>query len=147
VFGKPNAASIEARLLGATRLAMFKDGTSKVIVYTERYGTCTTSPDADPEATSCNLWADANSGWRPTFCINNFLQEPSVAGFVPCLTFQTVPKWRGECDPARAQSPHHGGIHASMGDGSVQSVSEGLDDSVWAAVCDPRDGMVISGEF
>lgn len=147
VFGRPNATTLAARLQGATRLAMLKDGTSKVIVYAERFGTCTTSSDPNSDTTSCNLWADAFSTWRPTFCINNFEQDPVVAGYTPCLKFQVAPRWLGECDPARAQSPHHGGMTVCMGDGSVQSADAGMDDSVWSATCDPRDGNVVGDAF
>lgn len=143
VFGSPDASTLVERLQGATRLSMLEDGTSNTIVYGERYGTCGTTYDVDAATTSSNLWGDANRSWRPTFCINNAAQDPLVEGFQPCLKFQTNPAWLGECDPARSQALHQGGMHASMGDGSVQFVSDTIEDLVWQRLCDPQDGQVI----
>lgn len=144
VFGRPEAPTLDERLQGATRLSMLEDGTSNTITYCERYGTCGTTNDVDADTTSSNLWGDANRSWRPTFCINNAAQDPLAQGYEPCLKFQATPAWLGECDPARPQALHHGGMHASMGDGSVQFINESIEDFVWQRLCDPQDGQVIS---
>jgi len=140
VFGNPNGKD---RLGGTTRFAMIEDGLSKTVFYTERYGTCGTGGNPNGGSVSCNLWSDSWSTWRPTVCINNFGQNPT-AGFQPCLKFQVAPNWIENCEPRRAQSPHHGGIHACMGDGSVQFMTGDTENAVWQSLCDRRDGVANS---
>ena len=144
VFGNPNGKNVDERREGATRFAMIEDGLSKTMFYTERYGTCGVGGNPDGGAVACNLWSDSWSTWRPTVCINNFSQNPSVAGFQPCLKFQVAPNWILNCEPRRAQSPHSGGIHACMGDGSIHFFNGDMDDAAWQSVCDRRDGQANS---
>jgi prepilin-type N-terminal cleavage/methylation domain-containing protein/prepilin-type processing-associated H-X9-DG protein len=146
VFGDPMAADVTSRREGANTLSVFKDGTSNTIVFTERYGTCGTSGDPNSSSTYGNLWSDSNSVWRAVFCINNYSQEPSNPGYEPCLKFQDAPLWKNTCESRRAQSPHSGGIHVALGDGSVRMVNAGITDQLWAQACDPRDGTAI-GEW
>ncbi len=146
IFGDPSAADATARREGANTLAVMRDGTSNTIVFTERYGTCGTSGDPNSSSTYCNLWSDSNQTWRPVFCINNYTQEPSSAGYTVCLKFQDTPDWIKGCEARRAQTPHSGGIHAGLGDGSVRMVNASIADTVWANACDPREGMPL-GEF
>src|SRR5262249_12697234 len=116
VFGDPNGADVTKRREGAARIPQtFADGTSNVIVYTERYGTCGTSGNPNDTTTYGNLWSDSNSVWRPVFCINNFSKEPTTAGYPTpttpfCLKFQVRPDWIRQCDSRLPQSPHVGGI-------------------------------------
>jgi prepilin-type N-terminal cleavage/methylation domain-containing protein len=139
VFGNPNAATVTERREGANTLGVMTDGTSNTIVFTERYGTCGSSGTANSSSTYGNLWSDSNSVWRPVFCVNNYSQEPSSAGYAPCLKFQDSPHWINGCQSLRAQSPHPGTIHCGLGDGSVRSVNANILDAVWANACDPRD--------
>ena len=141
VFGDPNARTTVARQEGAARIPnTFHDGTSNVFIFTERYGTCGTSGIPNSGTTYGNLWSDSNSVWRPVFCINNYFQSPSTRGYTRCLLFQVTPDWIHGCESRRAQSPHVGGIHVAVADGSTRFVNEGIDESVWADACDPRDG-------
>jgi prepilin-type N-terminal cleavage/methylation domain-containing protein len=140
VFGMPDAEKVEARREGASRIpATFRDGTSNVIVFTERYGTCSLNGIASNKGYG-NLWSDSNQTWRPVFCVNEFTQEPSKRGYTRCHLFQVQPIWDRTCDSARAQSPHASGINVCLGDGSVRFVAQGISDSTWADACDPRDG-------
>jgi prepilin-type N-terminal cleavage/methylation domain-containing protein len=144
VFGDPTKPTVE----GASRIpASFPDGTSNVIVYTERYGTCGTSGDPDSSSTYCNLWGDSDSGWRPVFCVNAINQTPSEPGYPPCYLFQIRPDWIHGCDSSRAQSPHVGGITVCMGDGSVRFVTAGISGTTWAQACDPRDGEPLGSDW
>jgi type II secretory pathway pseudopilin PulG len=140
IFGNPLAANATERREGSNSLTVMKDGTSNTIVFTERFGTCGTSGDPNSSSTYGNLWSDSNSVWRPVFCVNNYSQEPSTAGYPACLKFQDAPNWVTQCESRRAQSPHGGGIHVGRGDGSVHFVNSGIADDVWAIACDPRDG-------
>jgi hypothetical protein len=120
----------------------FLDGTSKTILFAERYPSCGSSGNPDI-STPSNLWGDSNVYFRPVFCINDPLQVPYVKGYRPCLMFQDVPQWYRTCDPRRAQTPHVGSMQACMADGSVQAISSSITDIAWQRMCDPRDGEVI----
>jgi prepilin-type processing-associated H-X9-DG protein len=74
------------------------------------------------------------------FCVNEFEQTPSAAGYTSCEMFQVAPHWLTGCDTTRAQTAHPGGMSVTMGDGSVRGASDSMDEQTWAAVCDPRDG-------
>ncbi len=143
VFGDPDNGSTE----GAARIpSSFPDGTSNVIIHTERYGTCGTAGDPNAASVYGNLWCDSNTVWRPTFCVNDVSQTPSP-GYTRCLRFQVRPDWITECDSSRAQSPHLEGINICRGDGSVRFVSPSISDDTWANVCDPRDGAVLDKDW
>ncbi|MBU4270821.1 MAG: DUF1559 domain-containing protein [Planctomycetes bacterium] len=141
VFGNPTAKSTEGR----TRIADVRDGVSNTIFFAERYATCGTSGDPNISTTYANLWADANVTWRPAFCMNGFV--PPDTPYEPCTKFQVTPDWVSGCDSTRAQSAHAGGIQVCMGDGSVQFVVVGVADSLWANLCDPRDGNILGKEW
>jgi prepilin-type N-terminal cleavage/methylation domain-containing protein len=144
VFGDPNKPTVE----GASRIpTSFPDGTSNVIVYTERYGTCGTSGNPDSSSTYCNLWGDSDSAWRPAFCVNAISQTPTTPGYPPCYLFQVRPDWIHGCDSSRAQSPHAGGIQVCLGDGSVRFVAASISATTWAEACDPRDGEPLGSDW
>ena len=138
VFGEPSTGSTE----GCSRIPQsFPDGTSNVIVYTERYATCGSGGAVESSNTFGSLWADSNTIWRPTFCINNYWQTPDGPG---C---QDRPDWLRDCDHTRAQSPHAGGINVCLGDASVRFVASGITPQTWANACDPRDGAPLGGDW
>jgi prepilin-type N-terminal cleavage/methylation domain-containing protein len=159
VFGNPTANSVQERREGATRLhKRFDDGTSNTIVYTERYGTCGTG--GNPQLTSNNqgcLWGDCNGTWLPVFCVNEVGQSPSVkspggpyqAGspLTRCLKFQVQPLWINTCQSWKAQTPHSGGIHACLGDGSVRFVMADVSQTTWENACDPQDGNSLGTDW
>ncbi len=141
VFGNPKVSDTTGREQGQARIpATFRDGTSNVIVFTERYGTCGSTGVLNSTDTFGSLWSDSNNIWRPVFCINNNAQSPWYQGYAPCAPFQVQPDWLWGCDSSRAQSPHEGGIHVCLGDGSVRFIAQGISDTTWAYACDPRDG-------
>lgn len=144
VFGAPDNKNTTLRNEGATRFRMIKDGLSKTIFYAERYGTCARFP-ADPYYV--NLWADPWIYFRPSFCINNVTKRADTPGYLPCWKFQVAPGYDAGCDTRVAQSPHTGGMLVGLGDGSVQSLSESMDDLAWQRFCDPRDGELIGDGF
>jgi len=148
VFGNPLAATVVERREGRARIPQtFSDGTSNVVMFTERYGTCGITTDPNTSTTNGNLWCDSNSVWRPIFCINNSSKEPSQRGYIACEKFQVTPIWNGTCISRLAQSPHSGGIHVCMGDGSVRFISANVSDVIWARACDPQDGVPLGGDF
>jgi hypothetical protein len=139
VFGNPSAATDALRVQGSTTINTLQDGTSNILLFTEKYRFCTSSP---PNFFT-NLWMDSTNLWRPAFCTGG-INRLGVATGTPCLKFQQRPIWDRTCDPSRPQSLHTGGIMACLGDGSVRSVNSSVTDAVWAAIADPRDGQVVS---
>jgi prepilin-type N-terminal cleavage/methylation domain-containing protein len=149
VFGNPNSGiSNHARREGKSELRQtLLDGTSNVVVYIERYGTCGSGGSPNSGTTYGNLWSDSNSVWRAVFCIDSTGKDPTVVGYPPCKMFQSNPHWFINCDSTVGQSGHPGGISVCMGDGSVKFVRKSTSATVWAAVCDPRDGTSAAGQF
>jgi prepilin-type N-terminal cleavage/methylation domain-containing protein/prepilin-type processing-associated H-X9-DG protein len=155
IFGNPTASTTTLREQGANRIpASIKDGLTNTILYTERYGTCTSAGVAGLNSSSafCNLWSDSNLTWRAVFCVNNVNQQPTTAAQSPgpypaCNMFQVQPDWLNGCDSTRAQSPHTGGINVCLGDGSVRYVSGTISAATWAKACDPQDGATMPTDW
>ncbi len=152
VFGNPTAPDaagpvIDAnRVQGASTLSnSFPDGTSNTILFTERYGNCTSTGRTNAVYTS--LWGDSTSYWRPVFCINNLARTASGAGYLPCALFDVEPNWFTGCDPSRAQSPHAGGIQVCLADGGVRFVGAGISRTTWEHACDPQDGNPLGADW
>jgi len=142
VFGNPPAQSVQ----GANRIpASFPDGLSNTVFYAENYATCGWTGNLSFMYGS--LWADSNSIWRAVFGTNTSYKDPAVPGYPPVFKFQVQPNWQTGCDPARAQSPHSGGINVCLGDASVRFVAAGVSDITWALACDPQDGKTLTGDW
>jgi len=141
VFGDPVGQSPE----GHTRISDIVDGTSNTIIFAERYGSVcgknnslyatllTSSPSHDQ---------GNGGGYAPTFCMNNNYPT-STPAYEACKPFQIWPDPYKTCDVTRAQTPHPSGMNVGMGDGSVQAISGSIDPTVWAKLCDPRDGGTV----
>lgn len=140
-FGNPEATTAGLRVQGANRFSYFTDGLSNCIWFAEMYATCGWTGDINMMYGS--LWADSNSIWRAAFCTNSMYKTPPNTGYPPCAKFQVMPNWRTECDPSRPQTPHSAGINVGLGDGSARFVGEAISETIWARVCDPRDGQLL----
>lgn len=139
-LGCPNAPDPFLRLQTPQERRGIKDGLSQTLFFTERYGTC--GPVIWEQGNLLgSLWADSNDRWRPLL-VGHWQQTPFWGGYYAMPLPQWRPGWNRDCDPARAQSPHAGGINAAMGDGSVRRIGQGVSAGTWAALCDPRDGQV-----
>lgn len=146
VFGNPAATGSIKREQGTSSIPKsFPDGTSNVIVHTERYGTCGTTV----ANTFCNLWSDSNSTWPPVFCVQNGTSNhaSAAAGYPACFMFQVQPNWQNTCLSDHAQSPHGGGINVCLGDASVRFVSASISAATWAQACDPQDGVTLGSDW
>jgi prepilin-type N-terminal cleavage/methylation domain-containing protein/prepilin-type processing-associated H-X9-DG protein len=144
VFGNPTTGSMEG---AASMPASFPDGLSGTVLFAERYATCASNGDLTLGTAAASLWADSTVPWRPTFCVNNWINTPTGPGYPPCAMFQVQPNYLTGCDPGRAQSGHTGGMNVGMGDGSVKFVSGSISPATWAAACDPRDGAPLGADW
>jgi prepilin-type processing-associated H-X9-DG protein len=149
-FGNPDVPLVSpllmaraARVEATKKFSQFSDGLSQTIAFAERYGTCGETGNSDQAF--ANLWSDSNHSFRPLFCVNRIDQTPShpAKNPEPCLMFQVRPDWVFDCESRRAQTPH-GAMNAGFADGSVQSLSEDMDEVVWARLCHARDAEVAS---
>jgi len=144
VFGYIRGATAQAKHETPQRFTDITDGTSNVIMMTERYGTCGNGGSPNSAQTFGNLWSDSNSVWRPVFCIavqaKTFPTLAAGAPYPACEKFQVMPHWYNTCLSTRPQSPHPSGIQACLTDGSVRFVSGSIADAQWAVACDPQDG-------
>jgi hypothetical protein len=151
VFGDPDVpivspgiAVAKAKRVEATiKFSQLTDGLSKALAFGERYGTC--SETGDSNSALADLWSDSNPAFRPLMCVNKTNQTPDhPAGEPePCLVFQVQPDWVFNCQSLRAQTPHMA-MTTGFADGSVHSIDGSIDEAVWARLCDPTDGEVVS---
>jgi prepilin-type N-terminal cleavage/methylation domain-containing protein/prepilin-type processing-associated H-X9-DG protein len=138
----------EGRLLGPdyrSRLgADFPDGTSSTVLLSEKYAQC--ANDAYPAGG--NFWG--------YFMTDAYTLLPYHAGFAvnwngysigPASKFQTQPRpFNGNCDPTLASSPHPGGIHICMVDGSVRHLAASVSMYAWWYLMTPRGGEILPGD-
>lgn len=139
-FGNPATGNVQ----GNNRMDSFPDGLSQIVMMAERYGTCGNTGVTGQ--TYNDLWGDSTSYWRPVFCINNLQRTPTGPGYPACSMFQVQPNWLYGCDAKVAQSPHTV-MNVGLGDGSVRGLSRNLNPAIWAAACDPRDGVVLGADW
>lgn len=121
VFGQPGVGFEGQAFLPAS----FPDGTSNTLLFAEKLARC---------GGQGTLWARSSDydKWLPTFACWS-------AG--PSSLFQVQPyPWETACTPTRASTSHAGGIAVGMADGSVRTLSSGLDGGLWWALCTPAGG-------
>ncbi len=172
VFGQPNfvlididkpSRSPQRGTEGSTTFEMITDGLSNTLFFGERYATCGFTGDAGNSSTSTSLWADANYGFHPSLCVDDKSGgvwkgtrppggvDPDLIPFYhtyqPCAPFQPSVNWIQNCFPRQGQALHNDGMNVCLGDGSVRLVNASIEHVVWAAICDPSDGTVISSDF
>jgi prepilin-type N-terminal cleavage/methylation domain-containing protein len=120
------------------------DGTSNTMVLAEKYAECFNSN-----------YAIGGTSWS-YFLIYGPVY-PFHAGFVaPWNNYSTGPSskfivqptpFNGNCDPTLASTPHPGGIHIALADGSIRVVTSGVSSFTWWYLCTPSGGEVIPSEL
>jgi prepilin-type N-terminal cleavage/methylation domain-containing protein len=140
VFGKPSAGDNAAlNMQGAGNIPnTIPDGASNTLLFAEKYRHC---------GSYGSLWGHGswNVPWMALFAYGKadgsagYASNANPAGSVGSGSkFLVQPSpWQTACDPSRAASPHAGGIHVGLGDGSARFASAGLQPSVWWALCTP----------
>lgn len=160
VFGDPPNPNGNFRREGANKLQGFPDGTSNLIMYTERYANCGLAgdPGLNSPLNRANLWCDCNGTWQPVFCVNDVNQNPPTASppgapyqsgspLKRCNMFEIQPDWIRTCHSDQANSPHSGGINVCLGDASVRFVSGGISPTTWQNATDPQDGNQLGTDW
>jgi len=134
---------------------LFTDGTSKTIVFGEKYRVCHT-PNRNG-----NTWAHGpwNLSYMPLFAYGNRggtthytscggsshnnvgpTSKPQAAGNQ--MTGQSA----DTCSSARTQAFHTGMMMAGFADGSARAIRDDIDGNTWWAICTPNQGE-IPGEY
>jgi prepilin-type N-terminal cleavage/methylation domain-containing protein len=150
---------------GVPTFATFADGTSQTIAFAEHYaydcsGVTFLAEKSHHENPVLRRATFADGG--PVLNGNTFddvYPVPTATGTgpsVPGLTFQVAPRFSrndgllseydgpvppaGWCDPRLAQTPHRGGMLVALGDGSVRTISPGVDAGVYWGAVTPAGG-------
>lgn len=142
-FGSPNKSTQQEREQTPSRISLWTDGTSNVVVFGERFGTCGQSMgNLNASTTRANLWADSDFTYRPVFCTDTINKTGQSSYATPCYMFQVRPDYLVNCDLARLQSPHTGGIFVGYGDGHTRFLSGSMNSGVWSGLCHPSDKSI-----
>jgi prepilin-type N-terminal cleavage/methylation domain-containing protein len=113
--------------------ASIPDGLSNTIFFAERYKVCPA----------------ANAGRVPWAGINASPFDPTFA-FDPTTMSMQLPQWspsQSACNFNRNQSFHPQTLLVGLADGSVKTVSPGLQLSTWRAAILPDDGQVLGPDW
>jgi prepilin-type N-terminal cleavage/methylation domain-containing protein len=134
----------------------FSDGTSKTIVFSERYVMCPTADDGRNAwlGTVLNGIVDSppSNRYDPFFGITSMdgPQESWGTGKLWVLLPQDSPSTitgPGSCDSLYLQSGHPGIVLATMVDGSVRAISVSLSPNTWKYLLVANDHEVIQEDY
>jgi prepilin-type N-terminal cleavage/methylation domain-containing protein len=115
----------------------FPDGTSKTIVFGERYAYC---PDGGR-----NAWLGTYQTleYDPVFAIP--YMATGKPGTIPNLP-QDAPGLNA-CNSSRIQCAHVGTMNIGLADGSVHAMDVNLSQTTWTYLCYPKDGEIVSEDW
>lgn len=115
--------------------ARFRDGTSNVIGFVERFAVCPwPSTIGWSSGRSCWLGSVASNNSDGAFAINN-----ASGPLIPLPQLNTQPT---QCNPGTVTSAHPGVIDVAFLDGSVRGLSLMIGATAWQSLFMPRDGNV-----
>jgi prepilin-type N-terminal cleavage/methylation domain-containing protein/prepilin-type processing-associated H-X9-DG protein len=137
----------------------FTDGTSKTILFAEKYANCTGNI-VDPGTTVAvryvggSRWADWNwtdnvysaGGQNYYFPAFERLFNVNTSG-VAQTPFLSRVNQNTNCDPRLASTGHFGGMNCAFADGSVRSIISEVEPASWFAACTPNFGDQTGSEF
>jgi prepilin-type processing-associated H-X9-DG protein len=120
-----------------TLQASFADGTSRTILFAEKYARCNYS--GNPFRIGGTCWAYSQIGpdarpLHPAFAVR-WLSDDIGEGSV----FLDAPA-ADDCIPTRASTPHKGAMQVAMADGSVHCLAASISGKTWWALCTPAGG-------
>ncbi|MCC7474504.1 MAG: DUF1559 domain-containing protein [Pirellulales bacterium] len=121
----------------------FVDGTSKTILFGERYA-------------GCPQYADGRTAWLGTFQVREYdpvfgvtLQSPptwfDTPQDAPSLSLNSLDPT--QCDSTRMQSPHRGIMNVGLADGSVHAMNAGVSKETWTYLMKPKDGNTVGNDW
>jgi prepilin-type N-terminal cleavage/methylation domain-containing protein len=147
VFGAPNAGDNGANMNGSPSFAFtFQDGTANTIVFAEKARHLADDYDSLwAHGSWCvpymALFAYGSANGSTGYATADTEGGPAIPGIVgPASKFQVQPL-PGTANPGLASTAHIT-MNVLMGDGSVQSLSAGIDPNTWWALCTPAQGDV-----
>jgi prepilin-type N-terminal cleavage/methylation domain-containing protein/prepilin-type processing-associated H-X9-DG protein len=114
----------------------FPDGTSKTMVFVERYAVCPTT-DGGRMA-----WL----GTIPSPLFDPIIASNDGSGQPIIQPPQDAPQ-QPLCNPYTAQSAHPGSMNVGLADGSVQTVAITVSIQTWTQLIMPNDGTVLGNDF
>lgn len=141
VVGRTNPAGV---LLSpdyqAVLLATFPDGASNTILFSEKYAQCFNNN----YPAGGSYWGYYYTGGTLKPYHPGFAVSWNGYSFGPASKFLVQPNpYNGGCDPTMASSPHPGGIHIALADGSARFLSAGVTPYTWWYLCTPAGGEVL----
>ena len=136
---------------------LFTDGTSKTIVFGEKYRVCQTDGNRG------NMWAHGawNVSFMPLFAFGN---RAGTTSYTQCggsshnnVGPSSKPQQAGpqvasmgagssSCSIMRTQAFHTGSMMAGFADGSARTIRDDIDGDTWWAICTPNQGD-LPGDF
>jgi prepilin-type N-terminal cleavage/methylation domain-containing protein len=146
---------------GRVTMTAVTDGTSNTILHAEKFARCSTTETAIPPQfrDGGTAWAYVTSllfAWQPPpmtlpgkafqpgFAIPALAARGASNAIGPGSKFQAQPTpFLGNCDPTRTATAHPGGMVTGMVDGSVRTLSPGLNGDAWWAAVTPSGGEVL----
>jgi len=132
---------------------LFTDGTSKTIVFGEKYRHCLASNTGGGNIWGHGAW---DMKWMPVFAygsrngVTAFANCGSASGYKP-VGPESKPQPTGgvvsalgtaTCASSRTQAIHSDNMTAGFADGSVRMTATGIDGDTWWALCTPNQGDV-----
>ncbi|WP_437186233.1 DUF1559 domain-containing protein [Planctomicrobium sp. SH668] len=142
--GGGGSGGIRAR--SGVKISEVSDGTSNTIMVTEQSApdptcsnTATARFDCRSGAHAGGMWGGGNGGgewWANVVAPGSSINQKAAA------TSSSQPYHNN----TKVMSAHVGGVHTTMGDGSVRFLSENMNFNTWQALLARNDGMVV-GEF
>jgi hypothetical protein len=86
--------------------------------------------------------------FQPGFCIPALALRGATNAIGPGSKFQLQPTpFLGNCDPTRAATAHPGGMVTGLADGSVRTLSPGMNPDTWWAAITPSGGELLGADW
>lgn len=138
----------------------FTDGTSKTVLFTEKYVVCNNASATPFAKFGGALWA-----FPPGFGIDG-VNQPEPPNGTSWHNFASVVSWganvQGDnwnghfllnrvspssCNPRLASTNHNGFINVAMADGSVRAVANTISGGTWSAIMTPRSSDFVGTDW
>ena len=118
----------------------FKDGTSNVVIYAERYGMCQGYPI---------YWSSGHEwlGLGPPIFAENIRFDWGIDPINRLEQLFQIAPTPAQCDPFATQTGHRGGMTVAMGDASVRGVGGLVSKTTWINVQLPDDGNPLGPDW